>query len=175
MGQSHQVNVASGLPESGLLPEPIVPEVEWNQEAAGSVRTHIVFTIGKHTLTHTIWHPLLLSGRICFLELTAADELHSAESFFIHAHLSQVSQRETQVHSFISPRPNNYKHSEDVHRVLDSLRTPQQQWSGHCWYVNTVRMLDTSTMSSLVATTRALCVDLASNQHVVMCFFPREI
>lgn len=32
-------------------PEPIVPEVEWNREAAGGVRAHIVFTIGKHTLT----------------------------------------------------------------------------------------------------------------------------
>lgn len=34
-------------------PEPIVPEVEWNREAAGSVGTHTVFTIGKHTDTQS--------------------------------------------------------------------------------------------------------------------------
>ena len=61
-------------------PEPIVPEVEWNREAAGSVGTHTVFTIGKHTDTQSRrgQYDILssLSGRICFLELTAADELH---------------------------------------------------------------------------------------------------
>lgn len=120
-------------------PEPIVPEVEWNREAAGSVRTHSVFTIGKHTLAQNrhaqydilfsyqaasvSWSSRRLTNSIATREKRGLR--CSAEMLFINAHLPRVGHRETQVHSFISPHFNNYKHSKDVRHVLDSLHALQ--------------------------------------------------
>lgn len=118
--------------------EPIVPEVEWNREAAGSVRTHTVFTIGKHTHIHkTNTHNMTSSSLIRpHLFPGAADKLRSAvwekhglccsaKLLFRNAHLPPVGHRDTQVHSFISPHFKYYKHEKDVHCVLDSLHAPQ--------------------------------------------------
>lgn len=66
------------LPAAHVATKHLLAEVGQSRgEAAGSKGTHTqaVFTIGKtHTLTNptgTMWHPLHLSGCICFLQLTA--------------------------------------------------------------------------------------------------------
>jgi len=123
--------------------EPIVPEVEWNREAAGSVRTHTGLTIGKHTLApnqHT-QYPILFCYQAASVSwsscrLTNATERSgrnvacaacSVKVLFVNAHLPQVSLTESQAHSSITPHSYNCKHVKDVKCVLDSFNSLQEQ------------------------------------------------
>lgn len=103
--------------------EPIVPELRWKREAAGSVRTHGALTIGNHTLaqkpTCTVSHPPLLSGLHLFpgahidwplkeISRRSCGLFGLAEYLFILTHLPWVTLSETR--SFISPHFYNCKH-----------------------------------------------------------------
>lgn len=130
-GAETSVTVASGLPESGLLlaaPRANCPRGRMEQGSSWKCEnTHRIYNGKTHTQNRHAQYDILFSYQAASVSWSLRRLTSSIEPrrrnilLFINAHLPRVRHRETQVHSFISPHSNNYKHLKDVGRVLDSL------------------------------------------------------